>query len=343
MFDHILDLHFDPKSGAAYWLEVLKKRRMTRDDFRTSSDLIQLGPMDLEALRTRPITDFIPRSQHQHLSKMILSETGGNTGDPCHRVYFPDEFHRAFVAPWLEAAALFGFPIQRHWLFIGPSGPHIIAQAARAFARATNCLEPFSIDCDVRWIKQQQHGSMGYLLYMEHLFNQATNIINQQDITVLFTTPPLLVGLAERMTKTQRLQIEGIHTGGMAQDVETSRKLEVFFPNAVILPGYGNSLFGVAFEKQQVSGQPSVFFVHDQALRLRLIPLPENKEDAPRLSENIAENQRGRIVFSRFDTSFLILNMLERDTAIRVVCNNEEGFGDIEGLAINEKIDGEVY
>lgn len=343
MYSRILDLHFDPHCGSPYWLDVLHRNGLYRSDFKTIADLVRLGPMNVEALRNRPITDFIPRSLLHRLPEMLLSETGGNTGDPCRRVYLAEEFTSAFVAPWLAAVDLFKFPGQAGWLFVGPSGPHIIAQAARAFARATGSLEPFSIDCDVRWIRQQKPDSLGYTLYMEHLLAQAENIISRQEITVLFTTPPLLLTLAARMSEKQRRKITGIHTGGMAQSAQTTRKLNEFFPNAVILPGYGNSLFGVTFERNQIKDQPSVYYVHDPALHLQLIPLPEHADDPPRLSETVSPNQRGRILFHRFDESFLIINMLERDTAVKIMKNGQEGFGAIEGLTFSTKNEGEVY
>lgn len=343
MINHILDLHFDPVNGSGYWLDVLEKKGIHRQEFKTAADLHLLGPMNVEALRTRPITDFIPKLLHNRLAEMLLSETGGSTGDPCRRVYLPAEFDKAFVAPWRDAVQNFEFPQQGRWLFVGPSGPHIIAQAARAFARATGCLEPFSIDCDVRWIRQQKAGSMGYLIYMEHLYNQALNIISHQKITVLFTTPPLLLGLASRMTPQQRHQIEGIHTGGMSQDTATSRELARLFPQAIILPGYGNSLFGVTFEKKQDIGKASTFYVHDPSLHLKLIPLPESVDEPPRLTEAVALNHRGRVVFHRFDESFLIINMLERDTAIRIFDGENEGFYDVNGLDQKFQSDGEVY
>ena len=343
MLDHILDLHFSPENGTPYWLDVLKKTGLRRRDFQTIDDLHLLGPMDGNALRTRPITDFIPGLLQPQMDEMLLAETGGTTGDPCRRVYLPREFEAAFVDPWLQAVERFHFPLEQRWLFVGPSGPHIIAQAARAFARATKSLEPFSIDCDVRWMKRQQPDSMGYMLYMDHLLDQAMNIIGQQEITVLFTTPPLLLALAERMTKQQRQRISGIHTGGMAQDVETGRALAEFFPSAVLLPGYGNSLFGVTFEHEQVEGQPSVFFVHDQRLQLRLIPLPEDDQDTPRLTETVADGERGRVMFHRFDASFLLINMLERDTAIRVMKGGSQGLADIRGLSFQQETGGKVY
>ncbi len=343
MLGQILDIHFDPDSGTPYWLDVLQQKGLQRHDFQNIQDLHKLGSMDVEAMRSRKITDFIPRVLHDRMGEMFLAETGGTTGAPCRRVYLPKEFHNAFVAPWLQAVDHFHFPKNQSWLFVGPSGPHIIAQAARALAQSTGSLEPFAIDCDVRWIKQQQPDSMGHMLYMDHLLHQALNILNQQEITVLFTTPPLLLALAEQMTEKQCQQIAGIHTGGMAQTRETSRQLATLFPSAVILPGYGNSLFGVAFEKEQVGDEPSVFFVHDPSLHLQLIPIPATEQEAPRLTETVAEGERGRVLFHRFDSSFLLLNMLERDTAVLVIQDGEQGLKDIEGLSYQQKKSGGVY
>jgi len=343
VFDSVLDLHFDKEQGSAYWLDVLGKKGLQRSDFRSVEDLYVLGSMDVEQLRTRPIVDFIPAALLSRQSEMILSETGGTTGDPCRRVYLQEEFQSAFVDPWLQTVARLGFPKRGRWLFIGPSGPHIIAQAARAFARGTGSLEPFAIDCDVRWVKQQQVGSMGEVLYMDHLFHQALNIIGQQDITVLFTTPPLLLGLAERLNVTQRNRIRGIHTGGMSQDIETSKKLCKLFPSAVIVPGYGNSLFGVAFEKEQKENVDSTFFIQDPALHFFLIPLPKDEDEKPRLTETVDVAQRGRVMFHRFDHSFLLLNMLERDTAIKGMVNGEQSLSHIEGLSYQKSSSTGVY
>jgi hypothetical protein len=337
MFDAILDLHFHQKDGSLYWLDLLKKKGLQRRDLHREN-LHILGAMDVEALRCRPIHDFIPRPLHERMDEMILAETGGTTGSPCRRVYLPEEFHSGFVQPWLQAVDRFHFPKNTTWLFIGPSGPHIIGQAARAFARSTGSLEPFAIDCDVRWVKQQQPGSMGQLLYMDHLIAQTMNIINQQKISVLFTTPPLLLELAEKMSKEKRNRIKGIHTGGMTQDVDTTRKLNVSFENAVLLPGYGNSLFGVCFERQQRPDKPSTFSPHDPALDLRLIPLPKDESAPPRLTETVPEGERGRVMFHRFDQSFLLLNMLERDTAIFTPEKGRCALTDIGGLPLDQNL-----
>lgn len=338
----ILALHFDPRQGSPYWLE--RQRQLGFDvcqHIRSREDFHRLGPMDVNALRTRPITDFIPRALHGEMASFLLSETGGTTGDPCRRVFSPQEFDAAFIAPWLKAVTEHGFPRQGRWLFVGPGGPHIIDRSARYMARSLESLEPFTVDCDVRWIKRQAKGSLGFTLYMDHVLAQAMNIINQQQIDTLFTTPPLLVALAGLMRAEQRQQIRGIHTGGMRLDAQTGGELRSQFPQAVILPGYGNSLFGVTFPVAW-GEQPAppeladedVFYVGDPALWLQLAPIPEKDTAAQELCRCVEPGQRGRVIVHRLDPSFLLLNLTERDTAIAVPCpNGDIGLACIEPLA----------
>ena len=345
----VLSLHFDPQQGSPYWLE--RQRQLgfdVRKEIRSCEDFHRLGPMDVTALRTRPITDFIPQSLRQNLADCLLSETGGTTGDPCRRVFSPQEFEDAFIGPWLKAVKEHNFPGQGRWLFVGPGGPHIIDRSARFMARSLGSLEPFTVDCDVRWIKRQAKGSMGFKLYMEHVLAQAMNIIDHQQINTLFTTPPLLVALAGLMQPEQRRRISGIHTGGMHLDPQTAGELRVQFPSAVILPGYGNSLFGVAFpvtwSRPQQAGDAiapppgmedeDVFQVQDPALWLQLAPIPDNERDPQDLIHCVPPGQRGRVIVHRLDPSFLLLNLAERDTAVAVVCpDGNLGLARVEPLA----------
>ena len=355
----ILALHFHPEQGSPYWLE-----RQQQIDFKVTEtirshyDFHRLGVMAVEALRTRPITDFIPLALHRNLSSHLLSETGGTTGDPCRRVFSPEEFHDAFIGPWLKAVAEHNFPRNGRWLFVGPGGPHIIDRSARAMARSLGSLEPFTVDCDVRWIKRQAKGSLGLKLYMDHVLAQAANIISHQEIDTLFTTPPLLVELARIMNPAQKERIRGIHTGGMNLDLQTAMELRGHFPNAVILPGYGNSLFGVTFpitkngresggpkmaQKQPMSGQrddEDVFQVQDPALWLQLAPIPQDEHASQDLTTCVTPGERGRVILHRLDASFLILNLPERDTALAVSCTDgEPGLSGIAPLQFATPLD----
>ncbi len=330
----ILAIHFDREHGTPYWLERQESLSFdvvaeicSRDDFH------RLGVMEISELRSRPLIDFIPRRFHGGLSALLLSETGGTTGDPCRRVFSTAEFEKAFLLPWQDAVNKHGFPQNGTWLFVGPGGPHIIDRSARAMARAVGSLEPFSVDCDVRWIKRQAPGSMGFKLYMDHVLSQAMNIISHQHIDTLFTTPPLLLDLAQRMAEEQRQRIRGIHTGGLALTAATSCKVQELFPHAVILPGYGNSLFGVTFPVGDKKGEEDVFVAHDDSLWLQLAPIPADCHEDQDLRTMVQPGQRGRVILHRLDPTFLIINLPERDTAMaRDMGDGALGLADIAPL-----------
>ena len=316
----ILATHFDPHAGTPYWLERERQLGLEARREITCCEAFHLfGPMDTEALRTRPLLDFIPRRFHGELATMILAETGGTTGPPIRRVYRPEEFGAAFVDSWKRAADLRGFPRGGSWLFVGPSGPHVIGQSARAMARSLGSCEPFSVDCDVRWIKRQGAGSLGFTLYFDHVLDQAMNVIRTQKIEVLLITPPLLLALAARMSEEELNRIRGIHLAGMALTVADSETIRHrLFPQAVVLPGYGNSLVGVLFEHTPPGpGQPPTYVVDDPALWFQLVPWqPQAPEQNPDLAAaTLKPGQRGRVVAHRLDPSFLLLNLVERDTA----------------------------
>ncbi len=333
----ILAIHFDPEKGTPYWLEQEQKRSLdARKQIRTCADFHLLGPMRLDQLRSRPITDFIPAALLPELPKMILSETGGTTGTPCRRVFTPKEFNHAFIRPWLYAVAKRNFPVKGRWLFVGPGGPHIIGQAARHMARAVESLEPFSVDCDVRWFRRQHQPSLGFTLYLEHVLDQAMNIIASQNIDVLFTTPILLSALAEQMNSRQRLQIRGIHTGGMVQTKEMTASLHHHFPNAVILPGYGNSLFGVTFEQEEPApDQNSVFTMDDPALWLQLVPTASDDDIDLQTVQQAGET--GRVVLHRLDPSFLLINLMERDCGNYVTAGDFRTITNVRPLKLPEQ------
>ena len=97
-------------------------------------------------------------------------------------------------------------------------------------------------------------------------------------------------------------------------DSETIR--QHLFPQAVVLPGYGNSLLGVLFEHTPpLPGESPAYLADDPALWLQLIAFQEDKPTAADLAATLKPAQRGRVVVHRLDASFLLLNMVERDTA----------------------------
>jgi hypothetical protein len=310
----IIATHFDPDHGTPFWLERAASLGLNpRRDVRTIDDLRLFGPMDEEALRQRPLEDFIPRCYRQRRHDWIVGETGGTTGAPKTTMFLMEDFHAAFIAPFVAAARYREFPLGENWLYIGPGGPHLIGKAARLCATALNSADPFTIDFDPRWVKKFPPQSLAFGRYLNHVLDQAMRIIATQHIGVLFTTPKVLVQLAATMTDAQKAVIRGIHFGGMALEPETFRCIGDAFPNAVMISGYGNTLFGMCPEFLGDPDLPLEYFPIGNRLILQTVVADQNIPASERLYRPAAAGETGQIVCSRLDPSFLILNLFERD------------------------------
>ena len=294
----IVAIHFDPESGSPYWLSRQRELGLdARREIRGLADLQRLGPMPEAALRDRPILDFVPLSRREHLAGAMVTETAGTTGPPKRTIFTPEEFHAAFVEPFVQVAVASGFPRGAAWLWLGPSGPHVIGQAAAACAAAMGSPQPFSVDFDPRWFRKLPADSLGRRRYLDHLVEQALLVIHHEPVSVIFTTPVLLERLAGVMTARQRERVGGVHYGGMRVKPDLLRAAQTeWFSGAVHLAGYGNSLFGVCME---FGGPPD--------RTLRYFPY------GARHPVTVAAD--GRVWMSRLDPTVLIANLPERDVA----------------------------
>ncbi|MBI4718436.1 MAG: hypothetical protein HY763_11565 [Planctomycetes bacterium] len=292
----IIRIHFDPRAGAPYWLE--RQRALGIDaiaEVRTVGDLARLGVMDAATLGARPVLDFVPLSERRNLVGGVVADTGGTTGRPKRTIFTRNEFHAAFVEPFVRMAAHAGFPRGARWLYVGPSGPHVIGQAAVACAAALGGHQPYAVDFDPRWFRKLPLDSLGRERYLQHLVDQARDVLRTESAEVLFTTPVLLKALAAVMTDGERERIIGVHYGGMRVDPELLLQAQTaWFPKAVHLAGYGNSLFGVCMEAGGASTRHLRYFPH-----------------GPRHHVCVAED--GQVWMHRLDPTVLIVNLAERD------------------------------
>jgi thienamycin biosynthesis protein ThnN len=298
-----------------------------RNEIRTIEDLPRLGAMDEKALANLPIENFIPR-RFRDCRNYLLAETAGTLGRPKTAVHRQDEFQQAFVEPFVKAAARCRFPMGGHWLFIGPTGPHIIGQAAAACARAMNSGDIFRVDFDPRWAKTLVSGSFAAQRYLRHIQKQAMDILEVQQIEVIFATPAVLGNLAGQLSLTQRENIRGIHLGGMAAGREFVHNLSGAFPRAVVLSGFGNTLFGMMPQLRYDLQTGFDYFPYGNRMIVQVVR-EQNDSSEVNLAQVVEYGQRGRIVMHRLDEFQLILNLVERDTAIRVAAPadaHEEGF-----------------
>jgi hypothetical protein len=314
----VLDLHFHPRHGSAYWL-----RRQAalgwdvRDRVRTLDDLWLLGPTPLDELRNHSLRDFIPRGLRGQLPRFIVGETAGTSGTPCVTAYRDDEFQDAFIRPFLRVAEATGFPRGEPWLWIGPSGPHIIGKVVRELATQTGSLDPFSVDLDPRWAKRLAEGSLARQRYLEHVVGQARDVLRREPIGVLFGTPPTLAALAAQMSDRQREAIRGVHYGGLSTTTAELNRLRAQFPRAVHLAGYGNTLFGVVMELFDAPRQALDYFPLSGRALFHVVD-PGAGAWPPRICPR---GETGRVLFHRLDESALLVGVLERDEAQRIAPN----------------------
>lgn len=310
----VINIHFDRHGGTPFWIEKADALGIRpQSEIRTIKDLRLFGPMEVEALRRRPIEDFVPKRYWQQRSSWIVGETGGTTGMPKTTVYLAKEFQAAFIEPFVIAAEYRNFPKGENWLWIGPSGPHLIGKAARLCAAALGSADPFAIDFDPRWVKKFPPQSLAFSRYLEHVLEQTMRIIATQHIGVLFSTPKVLVRLAETMARQQREAIRGIHFGGIALERSAFQDIQKAFPNAVMIAGYGNTLFGMCPEFMGDPDLPLEYFPVGNRLILQTVPTGNRMNPAEKLFHPCDVGEVGQLVCSRLDAGFLIINLFERD------------------------------
>jgi hypothetical protein len=310
----LLGLHFHPRHGSRYWLRRQERLGLdVCDRVRSIDDLWLLGRTPPEDLRRHPVGDFIPQAFHDRLDRFVVGETAGTSGAPQATAYRDDEFQEAFVTPFLKVAEQVGFPRGLTWLWVGPSGPHVIGKVVRELARQTGGMDPFSVDFDPRWAKRLAPDSLARQRYLEHVTEQALAVLEREEVGVLFITPPALAALARRLSDRQREAIQGVHYGGVSMTAAALNAFREAFPQAVHLAGYGNTLFGVLMEAEDGPRQALDYFPLAGRLHFEVVAWPDEGEGAWPPARR--EAGRGRVLFHRLDEGCLLAGVVERDEA----------------------------
>ena len=304
----VISIHFDPHHGSKYWLDKEEELGINAiKEIKVLDDLKILGPMCEDDLRRYPIEHFIPKIFLKRKNDFILGETAGTTGRPKVTAYCREEFHAAFVDWFVFVAGMRGFPTGGNWLWIGPSGPHIIGKAVGHVANRMGSMDPFSIDFDPRWAKKLQPESIGSKRYLEHVLEQALDILETQEIDVLYTTPPVLDALALRMSAQKRMSIKGVHYGGISIGKDAYKRFkEEYYPEAVHISGYGNTLFGLCLEIEASFAYDLDYYPLGPRMVVKVVAMDEsNRPGCERLSKEVDYEEEGQVVFHRLDECFL--------------------------------------
>lgn len=346
----VLAAHFDPDGGSAYWLARERELGFSvRERVRDIDDLALLGPFDLDALNRHAVEDFLPRALHA-ATGLVFAETGGTSGEPRTTAYTSADFHAAFVEPFIAKLDASLLADGGRWLWLGPSGPHVIGRAAQRIAFLTTGSDAFSVDFDPRWFRRLAPGSLARKRYLEHVLEQAERILRQQDIRYLFCTPVVLTVLAERMNDAQRARVRLVYLGGMPLAPDAMRAIGAAFPAARCLAGYGNTLFGVTHQAEWVAANstalaaPPRYLPDTSRLVVRVVPAA-GASPAARLAQRCAPGERGQVVMHRLDISGFLPCVMERDAAVRIpLPGGQDGLEDPRPLdGPDFKVDTGIY
>ncbi len=279
-------VHRDPVDGAPWW--------------RGRAGAPTPGPSDL---RSRPWTDFVPRSVAAS-ERLVLVETGGTAGRPVCTAFTPAGFRANFVEPFLAALGPDRQAFEAPWLFVGPSGPHAIGRGAEECSLALTGRSASMVDMDPRWLRRIRPG-FHRDRYLDHVVEQALDVLEGRAIGVLFSTPPLLRRIGCGIPPRLREAVTGIHWGGVAATAPEIGQLRDLFPRAHVRAGFGNSLVGLFPEVGSEDGLP--IYGHCGG--------SHGFEVIDACGSPVREGATGQLRVSRLDACLWLEGLIERDRA----------------------------
>jgi phenylacetate-coenzyme A ligase PaaK-like adenylate-forming protein len=305
----IVAWHFSPETGTPHWLDFAQAAGWDpRTEVRGFEDLLRFPNFDGELLRHEPHERFIPRAYAGR--PFTIFETGGTTGLPKQRVGWDD--YKIDYAQFSETLSDEAFPPGGFWLMVGPTGPRRLRLAIEYLAnhRGSSC---YFVDLDPRWVKKliatgQPNQAKAY---MDHVVDQAMNLLRKRKIDALFTTPKLLEALAER-TSLADAGIKGVFCGGTTMDPQTTRFLceEVLEGRVTFVPTYGNTLMGLAAHAPLDERYSITYYAPQPRAVLRVVD--------PAEPERLVDYELwGRVELTTLTRELFLPRFLERDQALR--------------------------
>jgi phenylacetate-coenzyme A ligase PaaK-like adenylate-forming protein len=312
----IVDWHFNPETGAPFWLDwVAKAGWDPRREIHSFADLVKFGHFEDEWLRGGPLRRWVPKGLSDR--PVFVFETGGTTGIPKTRINIDD--FRTDYELFSRTLPDEHFPRGSNWLMLGPSGPRRLRLAVEHLAQHRGGI-CFCVDLDPRWvIKLIKQGWMDHLkAYQDHVIDQAlTTLSAGHDIKCLFTTPKLLEALALRLeqqgTTIRRAGITGIFSGGTEFTPQWNRFAhEELLDGAYMTPTYGNTLMGLAASAP--SGPHNDYKITYYAPQPRAV-IEVVDSDAP--DRTVEYGATGRVMLTTLTRELFMPRFLERDEGER--------------------------
>ena len=303
--------HFSPETGSPFWLNWAAKAGWDpRTEIHTVADLLKFPHFEDEWLRDLQPEIWVPKAFAGR--PFNIFETGGTTGMPKQRIGWDD--YKIDYSEFSEKISDEHFPRNHYWLMMGPTGPRRLRLAIEHLAqvRGSSC---YFIDLDPRWVKRLITNKQfdQAKAYMEHVVDQAANILKHRKVSGLFTTPKLLEALAERLDIWDA-GIRGVFCGGTTMLPQYTRFIveEVLENRIGFYPTYGNTLMGLAASVPLTpEDQYSITYYAPQPRAILRVVDPEHT------ANTVGYDAWGRVELTTLTREFFMPRFLERDEAIR--------------------------
>ena len=303
--------HFGAETGSPFWLRAAKRLEFDPlTDVHTFADLRQF-PNLVDDLRSVAVEDLVPRGYGSPPPIARIFESGGTTGAPKRTAQLPDWVEQ--VTRWqVEDFTAGGFVPGRGLLCLMPSGPHGVGHFDRVVAeRLGSAFHP--IDLDPRWVKKlaARNATAEIAAYVDHVLDQATHVLQTQDVVNLHATPPLVEAIArdDGLVDLVNSKIRYLLLSGAHVDMDTLDLLRQIFPETAVAMAFGSTMV-LSQAATRIDGESIVFDPRSPYVFFRVID-PDTGAEVP-------YGERGQVVMNHLSKGMFIPNNLERDTAIRI-------------------------
>ncbi|MFB6158571.1 MAG: hypothetical protein ABEJ95_02810 [Candidatus Nanohalobium sp.] len=346
----VMDIHFDETYGTPFWRERMDDLGFDpREEVESIEDLRMLGEADEEALRERPVEDFMPRlfarqergswESYDEVKPdpagYDMSKSSGSTGKKKimpWRVHTSDEmiewYNHNFEIRGLEGG---------NWLIAGPPGlyeEHTTEAAARTGGVPiyngfqTRSLKPQMKDLGqafgqpVEFLKEavadpgKVPSALEGMVRSRYIEKALEEDLQSERVEVIASVPKIVERMHGMMdseeTVTDPEDIQAILASGMSVDQEFLENAGEMYPNAEVIPMYATSFTGANFDDPE----------SDEAEYHSLYPLVdfnvlERTGEPLEEREEVDYGERGQVVFNHLSSGFLWPNQAERETAVR--------------------------
>ena len=304
--------HFGAETGSPFWLRAANALDFDPLlDVQTFADLRRF-PNLVDELRNVPVEDLIPRGYGSPTPIPRIFESGGTTGAPKRTAQLPDWVEQ--VTRWqVEDFTAGGYVPGRGLACLMPSGPHGVGHFDRVVAeRLGSVFHP--IDLDPRWVKKlaARDATSEIAAYVDHVLQQASHVLETQDVVNLHATPPLVEAIArdDALADLVNSKIRYLLLSGAHVDMDTLDLLRQIFPNTAIAMAFGSTMV-LSQAATRVDGDSFIFDPRSPYVVFLVID--------PQTGAEVSYGDRGQVVMNHISKNMFLPNNLERDTAIRVL------------------------